>query len=819
MTSQSGPAAVLTRFATAVDSAGRRPLRVLLVYCALALLAFPTLETLFLGRDAPNYALDVFDDGAVTRLGGLPGLWRDGGMSLWNPLLATGNAALAQFASTPFALDVQLARVVDPFAAYMLTLALLCVVAGAGTHLFLRRSCRVGHVAAFTGGTVATFGFWHYNLSYAAPALPLALWLGEEALRGARIRWIPLLGWISLAVFLLYNSHSQVTLLLGGVQLAYLAFIARGRRERLRRAAVWACAWVLALMAYGPVLLTQLAMLPESQRSLWARGAGPIEYGAMLRELVAQYSPFLLGIRAGGVLGGTANWYGTYFAGLVTLPAIAAAVLLARRSRPARFVLLLIMLIPIADFLAVTVVTRVQEHLGVLKSFQFSRVRLFFPFAVAASIGLGVQALQRGSLRSRAGRLLASNALWIMFGAVIAIHAILAVRGLHYYLSRHGLPHVARGDLLSQVDGVGLMLGAGLFAAGGLAWMVLSVARRRRSLLPLSAAAAGGLLLATLAERALFARVERYTDSAKLGTFEASLGLSPGLAYLRSQPNPGRHRVLSLGTWDQPNRVDHPNRLMFHGLSTADAYENIYPARYHDLFGVLTEPFLRTDSVHYAYYHTWGNRAYAFGWPVNYAIADLIGIRWVLSRGVEISAPGFVEVFARGGEHVYENRDVFARAFLTTGSRVFESTSVMLDALGRASAAELRSAAFVEGRSGPDSAPAAVPTMDEARIDEYEPDRVVIGTSSSLPATVVLTDAYVPGWNASVDGIRASVFPVDRAFRGVRVPAGRHRVEMTYRPAEARRGTWLLLLASLATAGWVLAARARSHWPRSAEAL
>jgi hypothetical protein len=198
---------------------------------------------------------------------------------------------------------------------------------------------------------------------------------------------------------------------------------------------------------------------------------------------------------------------------------------------------------------------------------------------------------------------------------------------------------------------------------------------------------------------------------------------------------------------------------------------------------------------------------------VNGAIADLMGIRWVLSRGVQIETPGFVEVFARGDERVYENREVFARAFLASGSRSFDSVPALLDALGHAGTAELRNTAYIEQAGGAGTAVRHGPVAGEALIDEYSPDHVVIGTSAAAPATVVLTDAYSPGWSASVDGVPASLFPVYRAFRGVRVPAGRHRVEMSYRPAAARRGALLLLLATLGTIGWAIVARARSPGP------
>jgi uncharacterized membrane protein YfhO len=64
-----------------------------------------------------------------------------------------------------------------------------------------------------------------------------------------------------------------------------------------------------------------------------------------------------------------------------------------------------------------------------------------------------------------------------------------------------------------------------------------------------------------------------------------------------------------------------------------------------------------------------------------------------------------------------------------------------------------------------------------------------------------------PGWEATVDGRPSRLDRVDYLFRGVPVAAGRHVVELRYRPASWRAG-WIVslvaLLALLATAaiGW-----------------
>jgi len=47
---------------------------------------------------------------------------------------------------------------------------------------------------------------------------------------------------------------------------------------------------------------------------------------------------------------------------------------------------------------------------------------------------------------------------------------------------------------------------------------------------------------------------------------------------------------------------------------------------------------------------------------------------------------------------------------------------------------------------------------------------------------LVLADSYYPGWVASVDGAPAPIYPTNHLFRGVPVPAGRHRVRFEYRP-------------------------------------
>ena len=53
---------------------------------------------------------------------------------------------------------------------------------------------------------------------------------------------------------------------------------------------------------------------------------------------------------------------------------------------------------------------------------------------------------------------------------------------------------------------------------------------------------------------------------------------------------------------------------------------------------------------------------------------------------------------------------------------------------------------------------------------------------------LVLGDPWYPQWRVEVDGRPAELLRVDHAFRGVRVPAGSHRVVFTYQDRALQAG-------------------------------
>jgi hypothetical protein len=83
------------------------------------------------------------------------------------------------------------------------------------------------------------------------------------------------------------------------------------------------------------------------------------------------------------------------------------------------------------------------------------------------------------------------------------------------------------------------------------------------------------------------------------------------------------------------------------------------------------------------------------------------------------------------------------------------------------------------------------------RIEELFADRERLDVDLDRAGYVISVDAWDPGWRAWVDGKASPVLRANVAFRAVAVPAGRHVVELAYRP-------WSVLVGVTVTAGALL---------------
>jgi hypothetical protein len=90
----------------------------------------------------------------------------------------------------------------------------------------------------------------------------------------------------------------------------------------------------------------------------------------------------------------------------------------------------------------------------------------------------------------------------------------------------------------------------------------------------------------------------------------------------------------------------------------------------------------------------------------------------------------------------------------------------------------------------PEGRPVAAPEgfRGHVRIVRESASRVLLDAELAADGYVVLVDGHDPGWRARVDGRPVPLLRANVAFRAVAVPAGRHVVEMAYRPPAALAG-------------------------------
>lgn len=702
------------------------------------------------------------------------------------PLLAGG---------TPFFANA-ITSLLSPFTLPMLVLpiklglgvagALKLWAAAFGTYLLVRE---LG--LGFWPGVVAgiSFSFCAFNVVWlshpqtdVSVLLPAVLWAVERTLRRHSGGRATALGAV-LAAAVAGGHPGTIVHLLAAIGIYVLARLAAvsPRRDRLRTVGLVAIGVVVGVLLPAVVLLPAAKLVPDSTGLLGRLGGGGWLGPSALRTLAF---PDWWGRPTSIELLGPANFNErTLYAGTVALVLAIVGLTFGdwRRKLP---------LVAMAAFaLAVTFHTPVRALVVALPGFDRvndARIHLLFACALTVMSAFGLQALLDRAGGAR--RVLAVVAA----GAAIAVIATIS-QGPSWLDLKVTLKHFRTGADFPQLPSTIALTSIGWFVLilAGIAVVVLVGRRRGRMGL-----AAGALAVLAAVDMVHFAG--RYQPL--VPSRYAQPPHPPVIAFLERHRDRGRtvgigatlatdwqmgYRLRDARGYDPPD----PDLRYFRLWSLANPAQLPVP-------GDLSLPGLTPAGLH---------------------VLSLLGARYVVAPGgSRWSYPmrSLPTVYAGRDATVWENRAAVPRALVPRTVTSAAGEPELLATVVSPGFDPRRDAVVEPGASGPAGAPAGARGTAEVRSEANA--KVTLRARMASPGLVVLNDHWAQGWGVSVDGRSAAALRVNGVMRGVRVPAGEHRVVWRYRIPGIRLGAILSAMGLLIIAGLLLvppvAAAAVARW-------
>ncbi len=177
----------------------------------------------------------------------------------------------------------------------------------------------------------------------------------------------------------------------------------------------------------------------------------------------------------------------------------------------------------------------------------------------------------------------------------------------------------------------------------------------------------------------------------------------------------------------------------------------------------------------------------------NSPLLNLANMKYILTHRT-ISSPHLQLVFTRG-MNIYRNRRMLPRAFIVPTTQVLAQEALMHATL-QSPRFDPRTTVLLQ--EDPTGAPIGGGS-GEARVLAYQAEEVSIHASvSDGGGWLVLSDAFYPGWKATVDGHDVTIYQADLAFRAIPLTPGNHLIHFLYRPLSFRLGAWISLVTLLA---------------------
>lgn len=699
---------------------------------------------------------------------------KNGAWPLWNPHIYSGVPFVAEIQSgihyPPYLLRFLLGPDLQYTDMQWLSMLHICW-AGVTTYLLVRglglwRMPALLAAVAFMFSDLFIIHFGNLNLIAVATWLPLALLGVHHTLAGRGIRWALGAG-LALGIGAL-AGHIQMTLyslMAVALWVGLWLILTRGDSENGRWRRATAALLIPAAITLGllaPILLPGFEMAGLSARSEW-RYAESVGFSLSPAQLIGLLIPGFFG-RGPQFHWGLWPRVEVGYVGILTL--VLALVGIAMRRRRSTWILVGLAAASLAFSLGIYAalhgwLTWLLPGLEQLRA--PARFIFLFDLALAVLAATGLQALMETWTESdRANFQLAWRPLRSLLFIAVAVGAPVTYAVL--LLSQNADPAL---HLRASISTIAI----GHFLLLFLASLALLLARRQNWIRP--------DLLAVLAVALLLLDLASLGANNDIAETDPSSGYDhPALVdYLRADPDHFRidHRTGIDQLWQ-------PDTALLHGLE--------------DTWGVVNPLTL----VYYAdYLEATASRSSDL-----YA---LLNVKYVLARK-DVVLDWDVWELAFDADPVlnlYLNRRFQPRTFLLGRASVVPDLPAAQAAIGAAAFQPLVEAVLEGGEQQNGSG-------GSAQVVSSSANSLAIRTDSAAPGTLLISQTWYPGWQASIDdGPWQPVLRANAALQAVQLPAGVHDVQLRFRSTRYTLGLIIAGITLLIVLGLWLRAGRQTH--------
>lgn len=679
--------------------------------------------------------------------------WKDFQVPLWNPYSFSGTPHLANYQSSVFSIINLFYFIFNFNDAWSIAVLIQPLLAGIFMYIFIR-SLKLSQTAALVAAISFMFsGFivvWmsYGTLSLAISFLPLALFAAEKYLDSKKYRYLFLISFTF--PFSFFSGHFQTSIYFSLFVFSYILFkfLETKQGGKILNLLIFS---FLGVLLSAPQILPSIELYLESYRGFIFQKIDAVPF----KYLPTIISPDFYGnpVTRNNFFGNYAEWNGF----LGSIPFLIGIYAIFVKNKQVLFflstgiiALLLCLDTKILDLF-------ISLKIPVLSTSSVSRILAIFSFSFAVLSAFGIDKLT-SSLKDREFK---SILIWIIVSACVFIvlwgSIIFKLVDEHFY----------------QISLRNLILPSILFA--GLVIAVI-IGLINKNLIKLSLII---LVILTSFEMLRFAN--------KWQPFS--------LKDLAFQETPIISKLSSLGNI---NRVYGPlgaEGSVFYHIPGTEGYDPIYIKRYGDFLGALNDGKITPSARS------------GVNLPVNAKLMpkvfDFMGIKYILLKRQDKNKSWafpfkkypneFKLIYREKDYYIYENKNVFPRAFLVGDYEIIPEGQKIIDKV-LDKKFDLRRSVVLEKNP-------KIQKSDNlegnAIITNYSPNHLEIKTKSNKDSVLVLSDNYFPGWKAKVNGKPVEIMRANFAFRSISIPKGESEIEFYYLPDSFRFGVIISVLSFL----------------------